>query len=382
MANPASEAAIKAARELAENATRRAANHWLVDQTLDKMAKAATLEEKQAIWEAGVNAAMKSLQLGEKGFNLAPNAPSLVVKMPQGNIIKVPNKPGIEIPQGAQILNKSPAEVQSMFGQSPMYKGGWGSAERPAPAIERGTSGIPTAGERPVAAAAAPEAAAAPAAAAPVTPPPSGPRPLAAAMQGVTQSPTAALGLGGMGIAGTQIAANGPYGTPGAGSIPSPQFDPSTGFPIQPAPQIGAYQRSGSLADRAVPEQQASPYYALDGGESSPTYGTQQYQPNEPRRFPTVARAVEMSKGRGSSPQMGTTQTSPTAAAASDVLHSLIRGRFGEAGKGSPMDDRLTAFQEARDQSGEARKSGGAVGGKDQAIHKALEIIHHLISRR
>ena len=49
MANPAGETAVKAARELAEAATRRAANHWLVDQTLDKMAKAATLEEKQAI---------------------------------------------------------------------------------------------------------------------------------------------------------------------------------------------------------------------------------------------------------------------------------------------------------------------------------------------
>lgn len=378
MANPASETAVKAARELAEAATRRAANHWLVDQTLDKMAKAATLEEKQAIWEAGVNAAMKSLQLGEKGFNLAPNAPNLVVRMPQGNIIKVPNKPGIEVPQGAEILNKSPAEVQSMFGQSPMYKGGWGSAERPAPAIEKGTSGIPSAGERPVAAAPA----AAPAAPPPVAPaPPAGPNVGQGAVKAL-QDPYLATAAGGMGAAIPVAAMNGPYGSGGPGAANISQIDPMTGGPMPAAPQIGAYQRSGPLADRAVPEQQASPYYALDGGESSPTYGTQQYQPNEPRRFPTVARAVEMSKGRGSSPQMATTQTSPTAAAASDVLQSLIRGRFGEAGKGSPMDDRLTAFQEARDQSGEARKSGGAVGGKDQAIHKALEIIHHLISRR
>ena len=68
------------------------------------------------------------------------------------------------------------------------------------------------------------------------------------------------------------------------------------------------------------------------------------------------------------------------------ALASFIRGRFGEAAKGSPYDDRLTAYQEARDKQGDNKSmaSGGSIESKppkDAALHKALEIIQHLLSR-
>jgi hypothetical protein len=64
-------------------------------------------------------------------------------------------------------------------------------------------------------------------------------------------------------------------------------------------------------------------------------------------------------------------------------LAAFLRGRFGDAAKEDP--NKLTAYQEARDRMGEAKASGGSVDAKPakgDALHKALEIIHHLISTR
>lgn len=94
---------------------------------------------------------------------------------------------------------------------------------------------------------------------------------------------------------------------------------------------------------------------------------------------PTIERAVRVARDL-SSGQTAAGEGRPSEAPS--ALAALIRGRFGEAAKGNPMDDRLTAFQEARDKSGDSRASGGAVGGRDAALHKALEIIHHLIQTR
>jgi hypothetical protein len=122
-------------------------------------------------------------------------------------------------------------------------------------------------------------------------------------------------------------------------------------------------------------ENSGSPYIG------SPYQTTEQMmaeQPNEPRVFPTIQRAVEVAKNRNAESAASQSQ----AATPSDLLHTLIRGRFGDAARGNPMDDRLTAFQEARDKSGDSRASGGAVNGKEAALHKALEIIHHLLRTR
>lgn len=96
----------------------------------------------------------------------------------------------------------------------------------------------------------------------------------------------------------------------------------------------------------------------------------------------TVQRAIDVAKTRQPAPQ-----TASQTASEPSALASLIRGRFGEAGKGSPFEDRLTAAQEARDRMGESRASGGEVAGKsgnsrDAALHKALEIIHYMLTNR
>jgi hypothetical protein len=126
-------------------------------------------------------------------------------------------------------------------------------------------------------------------------------------------------------------------------------YDQSDFFPY-PETQ---YNRQGPLADR------------LPGGGS------------------TVQRALTASRG---SPRAEVSSTQMPAAQSADTssLASFLRGRFGEAGRGSAMEDRLTAAQEARDRMGEGMASGGQVNKphKDAALHKALEIIHHMISRK
>jgi hypothetical protein len=98
----------------------------------------------------------------------------------------------------------------------------------------------------------------------------------------------------------------------------------------------------------------------------------------------TVQQAINVAKRRAADTTVATGQeTRAQPSAPSDSAFSFLRGRFGEAAKGSPMEDRLTAAQEARDLSGGGMAKGGVVGGgKDAALHKALEIIHHLIRTR
>lgn len=181
-----------------------------------------------------------------------------------------------------------------------------------------------------------------------------------------------------------QIAQDARRGLTTESSTPSPQVSYSS-------PSAGA--SAGSQVATAIP--QAAPvaqpqaatgsYYGLDGSEMSPTYGQQMYQPNENRQYPsTVERALSVSRG---SPRAEVSSAQMPAAQSADAsgIASFLRGRFGEAAKGSAMEDRLTAAQEARDRMGEGRASGGSVDGKpqkDAALHKALEIIHHLISTR
>lgn len=161
--------------------------------------------------------------------------------------------------------------------------------------------------------------------------------------------------------------------TPGYSPGPRFQLNDPTGQTTPTAPYVAQrFEDSGS-------PYVGSPYDQAGNAQRF----RPQYDPGQAQRFrpdgAAVEQAIAIAKDRA--PAMAAADTS-RAAPQSDLLHTLIRGRFGDAAKGNPMDDRLTAFQEARDKSGEARASGGAVGGKDAALHKALEIIHHLIRTR
>jgi hypothetical protein len=54
----------------------------------------------------------------------------------------------------------------------------------------------------------------------------------------------------------------------------------------------------------------------------------------------------------------------------------------GEARDFFRADQAMQAMNRAQGGSAEGKKSGGSVNGKDAAVHKALEIIHHMITNR
>lgn len=128
--------------------------------------------------------------------------------------------------------------------------------------------------------------------------------------------------------------------------------------------------QAGNMVAASMPQAQApSPTTVPDMQDGR--------EPVPPGQASTVQRAVQLAKTRSAAPEAQAASAQTSAAPPSDFLHTLIRGRFGDAAKGNPMDDRLTPAQEAR-------ASGGSVEakpGKDAALHKALEIIHHLITR-
>lgn len=188
------------------------------------------------------------------------------------------------------------------------------------------------------------------------------------------------------------------------GSTPAPTAEPST----QPAPQTPP---PAATTPAPRPQAGAVPYYGMDdipvGGASDMPRPMQEDRTSRstladlpadrgspagdmsfPSRLPPsltaapVQRALDVAKSRAAAPQMASETASEPG-----LLAQIIRGRFGEAAKGSPFDDRLTAYQEARDRMGEARATGGEVAGKsgnsrDAALHKALDIIHYMLTNR
>lgn len=161
---------------------------------------------------------------------------------------------------------------------------------------------------------------------------------------------------------------------------PEGQTTPTAPYQVQQFAESGS-PYMGSPYDQAGNAQRFRPQY--DPGQA------QRFRPmpelGQEQRFNPDGRAVQeaiaLAKQR-SAANVAAGEGAPQRAPQSDALQSLIRGRFGEAAKGAPMEDRLTAAQEARDRSGDSRASGGAVNNKEAALHKALEIIHHLIRVR
>jgi hypothetical protein len=268
---------------------------------------------------------------GYKGMvNLAPNA-APVVRLENGAVAVLPM--GAKIPAGAQVLNKTRSQIDDIVYNVPK--------EFSPEFVAGATAAIPAV---PAALAAGAASGSSPAMPQPQdadTYPSTSP-------MGDVQTPSPA----------TPLATRENY-----------QFD---------APYYGMGDTQPGAGYNA-PKPEPVPYYGMDGSETSPTYGQQTFQPNEPRRFPEVSRALNVA-GRGAAAPTAQTQERPSGEPTG--IAALLRGRFGEAGKGSPMEDRLTAAQQERDRMGEGRASGGAVNGKDAALHKALEIIHHMISRK
>lgn len=187
---------------------------------------------------------------------------------------------------------------------------------------------------------------------------------------------------------------------------PSATAQPQTSYA---SPQV-ASPTAQDVVDRAreittTPDQTAAPITAPQAAPqaTTPTAPTTGFNPamagprpgyDDPNAMtPAIEQAIAIAKTQaqprpvasGQSQTASGQQTAApdtSAAATPSMLAQIIRGRFGEAAKGNPMDDRLTAAQEARDRMESGMAKGGAVGGgKDAAIHKALEIIHHLIAR-
>lgn len=174
-----------------------------------------------------------------------------------------------------------------------------------------------------------------------------------------------------------------PVPTPAPASVPRPRYPDASAAPYYGMDNMPV----GTASNMPMPMQEDRLSRArlsdLPSDFGSPA-GSMAYPSSLPPSLTpsTVQRAIDVAKTRQPAPQVAAqTADEPS------MLATLIRGRFGEAGKGSPFDDRLTAAQEARDRMGESRATGGEVAGKsgnsrDAALHKALEIIHYMLTNR
>ena len=354
-------------------------------------------------------------------FDISPNAPNLVVKMPSGSIIEIPR--GANIPQGAQVLNKSADELRAIIPDE----------IRPLP--PQRTTSVPTAGARPTDAAAAP--------AAPSTAP-WGRRPAPAGREPDLSLPLATAGLAGTGgVLASQrsnIYAGGsekPAGIPQGGDYDdvfnAPYTPPLTKYydefnqaapqypqqPPTPEPRdlysefnerapnyLGSVGRAGSMPILTRPEGT----FAAMSGEARPVIdpsilmlARQRLAPYSTQREESApAAATSTGAGRSGSgagaPSRAAATTSAPAAQSGSILSNLFKDPYeGQTSRQlyeayqkrqmSGDDDPAMYVRAARREMEErGRARGGSAGsekqGKDAAVMKALEIIHHMLQSR
>lgn len=298
------------------------------------------LDLQQGAWDAARKALYSKLpqQIGGQTYNLAPNAPLRIFQMPSGEILKVPAARVGQVPKEAVPLNKSEMEVFKMLPPKP----GMTEAKPPLGAI--GTSVV--------------GAAAAP-----------------------------AIFSYGVNMGDPNKPSNPPSTT-----TTEPVAPQSTNYFVEKARDVlgGPYygmddSQPGDAYRGQYYRESGSPYVGspMRSDEGSPFEGFTSMTEGSPYVGSPMQKAVTAARTAGDR-AVSNTQTTAAPSAEPSALAAFIRGRFGDAAKGSPFDDRLTAAQEARDKMGEGRATGGSVDGKppkDAALHKALEIIHHLISR-
>lgn len=325
-----------------------------------------------------------------KGMPIGPNNKTITYQMPDGSmkVLSITEKP----PLGAQRISMTDDELRAIM--PPRPKPPAEATPRPANAYNEPR---PAGMEPPTAAASAPteeavrvaQQAASGARSGPWFNPPT---PGMSRPPNVGARASVEAGAGQPGQDMMQIL--GRYGLPAAGAAtgaymlqPRPNYDAMTseemvnppatlgygysGSTVSPdesdfaATGAAQYHMRGPLADRINPDMEQ--VYQRQGplADRSPA--------------PTVQRALTASRAAAPTVASGTGQTASPEAASPSMLAQIIRGRFGEAAKEDP--NKLTAAQEARDRG---MASGGSVEPKppkDAALHKALEIIHHLIRR-
>jgi hypothetical protein len=350
-------------------------------------------------------------------FDISPNAPNLVVKMPSGAIIEIPR--GANIPQGAQVLNKSADELRAIIPDE----------IRPLP--PQRTTSVPTAGARP--------SDAAPAAPAPSTAP-WGSRPAPPGREPDLTLPLATAGLASTGaLLGSQrsdIYAGGrekptiplddvqvqygdmgrapPFGGEYNDVFNAPYTPPTKqggdyndvfNVPYTPPPsQYGSVGRAGGLPVMARTEGGRG-----EGAEVRPIIdpsilmlARQRLMPYSMQREEGAAPAAggSGSPARGGSGSTTTAASSTSAPAAQSS--GMFSGLFKDPYEGQTSRQLYEAYQKRQmsgdddpamyaraarrelEERGRARggSAEGSKHGKDAAVMKALEIIHHMLSNR
>lgn len=380
----------------------------LVEEAKQIIASARGPEASFGAWENAFNKLRRDYMSPVPGsrvsYNLAPNAPNRVVQLPDGRIIKVPQ--GSDVPRGGVVLNKTEDEIRAMLPERPPMPAAIREQRygrdvpiaAPAAAVT-GAVGVPAAIAYQRDALPGPTSAGRPVEAAGVTDPASGAvvaptefRPTAterALQLARSQQPYSAMAEGyntpremmmpsGAGIGRT-------YGSFDETNIGAPRFsqDYTAGDTFRNLP---GYEGEGGEAPQKSPA--SLPIFA-----QGPTAGG--YNP----AVVDLARSVVAP--RGSSAPTSNVPT-PTPRPKEEGFFSSMFNR--------PMsrDELLTAYNKSMQEEGggnaalfallerankekeEGMRRGGVAqasqgakgGGKDAALHKALEIIHHMLTTR
>jgi len=160
---------------------------------------------------------------------------------------------------------------------------------------------------------------------------------------------------------------------------PVPQEPTGYQSPSAPAPETIALAREATARSEEGPSygRPESALTPIPRNEDGPWYGRP--EPSSAQRTIATARQMATNRAAAAQPAPQQTQESPSG------LMQLIRGDFREGADQRIME----AMRRQREQSGvePGKAEGGAAmgkqtSGKDAALHKALEIIHMMLSRR
>lgn len=155
----------------------------------------------------------------------------------------------------------------------------------------------------------------------------------------------------------------------GPAPMPAPTASPET---VALAREATARSEEGPSYGR--PESALTP---IPRNEDGPWYGRP--EPSSAQRAIATARQMATNRAAAAQPAPQQTQESPSG------LMQLIRGDFREGADQRIMEAMRRQREESGVEPGKA-EGGAAMGkqtsGKDAALHKALEIIHMMLSRR
>ena len=402
-----------------------------VKQTLEELNSAKGPTEAFMAWEKAFDALKKNITSelpGKRGVNLAPEAKFLWVQTPSGTFEKIPR--GSNIPRGYTVLNKTEDDIRAMLPERPPMPAAIREQRYgrdvpiagPAAAVT-GAVGVPAAIAYQRDSLPGPTAAGRPVEAAGVTDPASGTviiptefRPTAterALQLARSQQPYSAMAEG--------------YNTPREAMMPSGAgaSAETTARRAEAARQmreLPGYEGEGYTAAntfRNLPGYEGEGYTMGNTFLNLPGYegeGVTQRAATSPSYLPIFAQrataggynpaVVDLARNvvasRGSSAPTGNVPTPPPRPKEEGFFSSLF------ANKPMSRDELLTAYNKSMQDEGggnaalfallerankekeEGMRRGGVAqasqgakgGGKDAALHKALEIIHHMLTTR